>query len=138
MTKIIYTKKPHALETVVYGKTFPTFSEACSEHGVPINSIRTIARNNKIDYGKAIERYLEGYKKPIGPRVNSTYTIRGSKGVIISSVRKELGLKQYELADLLHVSASTLNQWERGYNKPSMEAVNLLSQLSGYPVEHFL
>ena len=138
MKEIIYTKKPRALETVVYGKTFSTFSEACSEHGVPINSIRTIARNNKIDYGKAIEKYLEDHKNLIGPQVNSTYTVRGSEGAVFSSVRKELGLKQYELADLLHVSASTLSQWERGYNKPSKDMARELSKLSGRSFEDFL
>ncbi len=32
--------------------------------------------------------------------------------------RKELGLKQYELAERLDVSVTTVNNWENGRNKP--------------------
>ncbi len=80
----------------------------------------------------------EDHKTQREPRLNTGYTVRGEGETIFSSVRKELGLRQYELADLLHVSASTLSHWERGYSKPSEEVARELSKLSGHSFEVFM
>lgn len=44
-------------------------------------------------------------------------------GVFIIKMRREKGLSQNELADLLHVSTRTLRHWEKGESLPSMQDV---------------
>lgn len=43
-------------------------------------------------------------------------------GIIIKSVRKELGLSQEQLARELSISFSTVNRWENGKTNPSQMA----------------
>lgn len=41
---------------------------------------------------------------------------------IIKLLRKKLILSQQELADLLGVSFSTVNRWEKGHHEPTIKA----------------
>ena len=45
-------------------------------------------------------------------------------GSLIRLKRKEKGLNQKNLADLLHVSAAAVNKWENGKNSPDCLEVN--------------
>lgn len=45
-----------------------------------------------------------------------------SFGVMVKSVRKELGMTQAELADALGVCYATVNRWENGQVSPSILA----------------
>lgn len=122
---------------MVYGRNFTYFQDACREYGVSESSIRTIARNFKVDYGKAIEMYSEGYRPKKGPQPSSGSIYNGKKDNIFSTIRKDLGLKQTEFAKLLNVSSATISHWEYGCSKPKIETAKRLSQLSGYPLEYF-
>lgn len=48
-------------------------------------------------------------------------------GSLILSMRKEKGMTQKELADLMHLSDRTISKWERGQGCPD---VSLLGELS--------
>lgn len=52
--------------------------------------------------------------------------------------RKEKGLSQIELADVLEVSRQTISKWETGTVLPSAENLLALSQLYGVPVDTLL
>ncbi|MDR1565036.1 MAG: helix-turn-helix domain-containing protein, partial [Oscillospiraceae bacterium] len=44
-------------------------------------------------------------------------------GLFISQKRKEKGLTQRELADILYVSESAVSKWERGLSYPDITLV---------------
>lgn len=52
--------------------------------------------------------------------------------------RKEKGLSQIELAEILEVSRQTISKWETGTVLPSAENLLALSQLYGVPVDGLL
>jgi len=44
-------------------------------------------------------------------------------GIIIKSIRKQLGITQEQLAHELNVSFSTINRWENGHRVPKKLAI---------------
>ena len=52
--------------------------------------------------------------------------------------RREHGLKQEDLAGLLHVSRSAVSRWENGYGTPDLENLQALADLMGVRVDALL
>lgn len=52
--------------------------------------------------------------------------------------RKEHGLKQEDLAGMLHVSRSAVSRWENGYGTPDLENLQALADLMGVRVDALL
>ncbi len=50
-------------------------------------------------------------------------------GNFLSELRKENGLTQKELAELLHVSPSTISKWETGVVKPDVDIYDELAKV---------
>lgn len=50
-------------------------------------------------------------------------------GIFLSELRKENGLTQKELAELLHVSPSTISKWETGVVKPDVDIYDELAKV---------
>lgn len=48
-------------------------------------------------------------------------------GVFIQTRRKELGMNQAQLAEMLHVTAKAVSRWERGVGFPSIELLQPLA-----------
>ena len=59
-------------------------------------------------------------------------------GVLISTLRKEKGMTQKELADLLHVSDRTVSKWERGAGFPDVSLMMKLADTLGISVNELL
>lgn len=59
-------------------------------------------------------------------------------GRFISALRKEKGMTQKELADLLHVSDRTVSKWERGAGLPDASLMIRLSDILGITVNELL
>ena len=59
-------------------------------------------------------------------------------GSLIRLKRKEKGLNQKNLADLLHVSAAAVNKWENGKNSPDFGNLQALSVLLEIPIADLL
>lgn len=59
-------------------------------------------------------------------------------GCFISTLRKEKGMTQKELADKLHVSDRTISKWERGAGLPDASLMINLSDLLGITVNELL
>lgn len=59
-------------------------------------------------------------------------------GKFISSLRKEKGLKQSQLAEILGVSENTISKWERGINAPDISILNDLSKALGVSTNELL
>lgn len=55
-------------------------------------------------------------------------TLKQKLGKRIKMIRKSRHLKQYELADLIGVDPKTISKIEKGYNYPSAETLEKLSQ----------
>ena len=49
--------------------------------------------------------------------------------VRIKELRKEKGLTQSELADILNVQKGTVSMWERGKRRPNFDIINKLSDI---------
>ena len=56
-------------------------------------------------------------------------------GKTIAQKRKELGLTQEELGNILGISGKAISKWERGLSKPCDEHLAQLVSLLGLPVE---
>ena len=56
-------------------------------------------------------------------------------GKIIAEKRKEIGLTQEELGNILGISGKAVSKWERGLSKPCDEHLTQLVNLLGLPVE---
>jgi len=56
-------------------------------------------------------------------------------GDIISQKRRELGLTQTELGNMLGISGKAVSKWERGLSNPCREHMEKLVDLLGLPVE---
>lgn len=65
--------------------------------------------------------------------MNASYT-----GNIISSLRKQRGLTQKELAALLHVTDKAVSKWERGKNFPDLLLLQPLAEVLGVSVSELL
>lgn len=56
----------------------------------------------------------------------------------LSSLRKEKGLTQLELAEAVHVSRQAVSRWEVGTSIPTTENLAVLSQIYGVTVDDLL
>lgn len=52
--------------------------------------------------------------------------------------RKQKGLSQVQLAEMIHVTRQAVSRWEVGDAVPSIDNLKLLSELYGLPMEYFL
>lgn len=59
-------------------------------------------------------------------------------GTAIRSLRKDLGLKQAEIAKCSHISVTALYNIENGLSFPSKETIDRISQALGVPVAYLL
>lgn len=59
-------------------------------------------------------------------------------GSLISTLRKEKGLTQKELAEQMHLSDRTISKWERGQGCPDVSLLPELSALLGVNIEDML
>ena len=51
----------------------------------------------------------------------------------VKAIRKKLGLRQNDLAELMHISVKTVERWERDENMITGPAAVLLRILDEYP-----
>lgn len=59
-------------------------------------------------------------------------------GAMIAQARKQKGLTQSELAQMLHVSTQAVSKWERGLNFPDITLLEPLAQTLGLTVAELL
>lgn len=59
-------------------------------------------------------------------------------GLFIAELRKEKGLSQYELAELIPISREAVSKWERGKTKPNKASLERLSDIFNVSVEELL
>lgn len=59
-------------------------------------------------------------------------------GEKLKIARKERGMSQQELADLLDTTKSTISRWERSLNEPGIETMKIVSEILGKPIQYFL
>lgn len=59
-------------------------------------------------------------------------------GALIYQLRKEKGLTQKQLADLMNISDRIVSKWERGYGCPDVTLLPKLSTLLGVNIENIL
>lgn len=59
-------------------------------------------------------------------------------GEIIAELRKDMYLKQKDLAQYLSVSVATISHYESGVNQPDMDAVIKLADFFGVSVDYML
>lgn len=62
----------------------------------------------------------------------------GKVGKLILDLRKEKGLTQQEVADLLNISNKTVSKWERGYGCPDVSLLSSLSEVLGADIQMML
>ena len=58
-------------------------------------------------------------------------------GKFISELRKEKGLSQYDLADLVPISREAISKWERGKNLPKTETLYYLAEFFEVDIKYF-
>lgn len=56
----------------------------------------------------------------------------------IRELRKEFGMKQIDLADMLNVSQATLSAWENGKNKPDIDTLQKMADFFHVSVDYIL
>lgn len=59
-------------------------------------------------------------------------------GEIISSLRKEKGMTQSELADKMNVTDKDVSKWERNISCPDVNSIPKLAKVLGVSVEELL
>lgn len=59
-------------------------------------------------------------------------------GNLISELRKEKGMKQKDIAELMNISDKTISKWERGLGCPDISLLPELSQIFGVNMEKIL
>ncbi len=59
-------------------------------------------------------------------------------GELILSLRKEKGMTQKQLADILNISDKTISKWERGLGCPDVSLLNSLANALGVDIEKIL
>ena len=62
----------------------------------------------------------------------------GTMGEIISTHRKEKGMTQKELADMLNITDKAVSKWERDLACPDTQTIPKLAQILGLSVEELL
>jgi len=61
-----------------------------------------------------------------------------SMGEIISTLRKEKGMTQKELADMLYITDKAVSKWERDIACPETQTIPKLAEILGVSVEELL
>ena len=61
-----------------------------------------------------------------------------SMGEIISTLRKEKGMTQKELADILNITDKAVSKWERDIACPDTQTIPKLAKLLGISVEELM
>jgi len=61
-----------------------------------------------------------------------------SMGEIISTLRKEKGMTQKELADLLNITDKAVSKWERDLAYPDTQTIPKLADILGVSVEELI
>lgn len=61
-----------------------------------------------------------------------------SMGEIIAALRREKGMTQKELADMLNITDKAVSKWERGLALPDTAAIPKLAEIFGVPVEELI
>ena len=59
-------------------------------------------------------------------------------GILIKKKRLEKQMKQNELAELLHVSRTTISKWETGVNFPDLQNLTEISRILEIPLPQLL
>lgn len=59
-------------------------------------------------------------------------------GEKIRKLRKEKGLRQQDIADFLHVSASTVGMWEHGRRDPDTDILSKIADYFDVTVDYLL
>ena len=63
---------------------------------------------------------------------------RKQTGELLSRLRRERGMTQRELAEILHISAQAVSKWERGQGCPDVSLLSALAEIGGVSVERLL
>ena len=61
-----------------------------------------------------------------------------SMGEMISTLRREKGMTQKELADLLNITDKAVSKWERDISFPDTQTIPKLAEILGVSVEELL
>ena len=61
-----------------------------------------------------------------------------SMGEIISTLRKEKGMTQKQLADLLNITDKAVSKWERDIAWPDTQTIPKLAEILGVSVEELM
>lgn len=56
---------------------------------------------------------------------------------LLKKARKEAGLTQVELAEMLNVTQGTIANWERAVREPDIETIRTIAEKLKVPVEYF-
>lgn len=59
-------------------------------------------------------------------------------GLILKELRREKGLSQEELGDLVGTDGNVVSRWERGTSNPSLYYVRKLSEVFDRPVDYLM
>ena len=59
-------------------------------------------------------------------------------GEIISTLRKENGMTQKELADMLNITDKAVSKWERDISYPDTQTIPKLSEIFGVSIEELM
>ncbi|OQB12584.1 MAG: transcriptional repressor DicA [Firmicutes bacterium ADurb.Bin193] len=62
----------------------------------------------------------------------------GRIGALILALRKEKGMTQRQIADVMHISDKTVSKWERGLGCPDVSLLGGLSKVLGVDLENML
>lgn len=61
-----------------------------------------------------------------------------SMGEIISTLRKEKGMTQKELADMLNITDKAVSKWERDISYPDTQTIPKLAEIFGVSIEELM
>ena len=59
-------------------------------------------------------------------------------GLILRELRREKGLSQEELGDLVGTDGNIVSRWERGASNPNLHYMHKLSEVFDKPVDYFI
>jgi putative transcriptional regulator len=76
------------------------------------------------------EELLQAIRDVKGGKVGAKYRVEAN---YIVSARLNAGLSQSQFAEVLHISARTLQQWEQGRRSPTGAAATLIKIVSRHP-----
>ena len=61
-----------------------------------------------------------------------------SMGEIIAAIRKEKGMTQKELAEMLNITDKAVSKWERGIAYPDTQTIPKLAEILGISIEELM